>query len=1062
MANTIQIKRGPAANWTSTDPVLAIGEQGYETDTGKVKIGDGATAWSSLPYLVPADVSDLTDTTSLLGGGGGSFDAVASGSLSDGSTVIVNSDGTVSVVAQEGFTAGPGTPSVFESAVAAYTSATFDSSSNKVVIVYQDVGNSNYGTAVVGTVSGTSISFGTPVVFESASVTYNSATFDSANNKVVIAYRDDGSSSYGTAVVGTVSGTSISFGTPVVFESASTWNISATFDSANNKVVIAYADFENSNYGTAVVGTVSGTSISFGTPVVLNSASTLFSSVTFDSNSNKVVIAYNDFGNSSYGTAVVGTVSGTSISFGTPVVFKSGPTYNIAATFDSTNNKVVIAYRDLGNSNYGTAVVGTVSGTSISFGTPVVFENATTDYTSATFDSANNKVVIVYRDRGNSDYGTAIVGTVSGTSISFETSVVFENATTDYTSAIFDSNSNKVVIAYGDAGNSDYGTAVVYQTVDGPLETNLTAENYAGISSAAYSDAATATIQTAGSVDDAQSGLTPGQAYYVQGDGTLGLTPGTPSVFAGVAINATSLLIGKSEAIPTNLTDLGITDGTAGQVLSADGDGTYSFIDAASGGGGGGSFDAVASGSLSDGSAVIVNSDGTVSVVAEEGFTAGPGTPSVFNSANTSRHSATFDSANNKVVVAYEDNENSNYGTAVVGTVSGTSISFGTPTIFESADISDTSATFDSENNKVVIAYRDNGNSSYGTAVVGTVSGTSISFGTPAVFASVNASQTSATFDSASNKIVIAYRNGSNSSYGTAVVGTVSGTSISFGTPVVFNSAGNTFYIVAIFDSANNKVVIAYTDGGNSNYGTAVVGTVSGTSISFGTPVVFESATTYNNSPIFDSANNKVVIGYQDAGNSNYGTAIVGTVSGTSISFGTPVVFESAISGHLSATFDSANNKVVIAYADFGNSGHGTAVVGTVSGTSISFGTPVVFESADTVVVKVTFDSANNKVVIAYRDDENSFYGTAIVYQSVDANVTNLTAENYIGLSSGAYSDAATATVQIVGSVDDAQSGLTPGKKYYVQTDGSLSTVADDPEVFAGTAVSSTKLIVKG
>ena len=39
---------------------------------------------------------------------------------------------------------------------------------------------------------------------------------------------------------------------------------------------------------------------------------------------NKVVIAYGDSGNSFPGTAIVGTVSGTSITFGTPVVFESG------------------------------------------------------------------------------------------------------------------------------------------------------------------------------------------------------------------------------------------------------------------------------------------------------------------------------------------------------------------------------------------------------------------------------------------------------------------------------------------------------------------------------------------------------------------------------------------------------------------------------------------------------------------------------------------------------------------------------------------------------------------
>ena len=89
-------------------------------------------------------------------------------------------------------------------------------------MAYRDQGNSEYGTAIVGTVSSTSISFGTAAVFESASLggTDTAATFDSASNKVVIVYTDEGNTNYGTAVVGTVSSTSISFGTPVVFESA--------------------------------------------------------------------------------------------------------------------------------------------------------------------------------------------------------------------------------------------------------------------------------------------------------------------------------------------------------------------------------------------------------------------------------------------------------------------------------------------------------------------------------------------------------------------------------------------------------------------------------------------------------------------------------------------------------------------------------------------------------------------------------------------------------------------------------------------------------------------------
>lgn len=51
--------RGTAAEWTSNNPTLDSGELGYETDTGKVKMGDGVTAWVGLAYLSPdkADVS---------------------------------------------------------------------------------------------------------------------------------------------------------------------------------------------------------------------------------------------------------------------------------------------------------------------------------------------------------------------------------------------------------------------------------------------------------------------------------------------------------------------------------------------------------------------------------------------------------------------------------------------------------------------------------------------------------------------------------------------------------------------------------------------------------------------------------------------------------------------------------------------------------------------------------------------------------------------------------------------------------------------------------------------
>jgi uncharacterized delta-60 repeat protein len=78
---------------------------------------------------------------------------------------------------------------------------------------------------------------------------------------------------------------------------------------------------------------------------------------------------------------------------------------------------------------------------------------------------------------------------------------------------------------------------------------------------------------------------------------------------------------------------------------------------------------------------------------------------------------------------------------------------------------------------------------------------------------------------------------------------------------------------------------------------------------------------------------------------------------------------------------------------------------------------------------------------------------------SIEASSSTLTAENYIGISDGAYTNGQTATIQVTGAVDDAQSSLTPGQAYYVQDDG---TLGESGSVFAGTAVADTKLIVKG
>lgn len=66
ITTTFQFKRGLASAWTNVNPILAAAEPGYELDTGKLKIGDGSTAWNDLDYLSGESFSISPDGLSII------------------------------------------------------------------------------------------------------------------------------------------------------------------------------------------------------------------------------------------------------------------------------------------------------------------------------------------------------------------------------------------------------------------------------------------------------------------------------------------------------------------------------------------------------------------------------------------------------------------------------------------------------------------------------------------------------------------------------------------------------------------------------------------------------------------------------------------------------------------------------------------------------------------------------------------------------------------------------------------------------------------------------------
>lgn len=856
--------------------------------------------------------------------------ATASGTLPNGKPVVVNSDGTVSVVGITDTAETAGTDVQFN-AVTETPAVVYDSGNDKTVIMYRDTSNSSYQTAIVGTVdpSDNSISFGSEVVALSNSTYYHAGSYDPNSGNILFAYMDNGNSSYGTAVVGTVSGNSITFGTPAVFDSSETSEISITYDEVAGKHLIVYRDNGNSNTVTARVAIVSGTSVSFGAVEEISPTARAAFNCAYTSKAGETyrhcAIIY-DYNNDAIQARTLRINADNTITQGN---LSSVIKYIISGAYivyDASAEVFVVSYRASGQNGYGKCKILTTSGASVTVGNESEYFVGSVTNGISSYDSAAGKIVITYRDNTNSSYGYLVNGEVNATKtgITFSTPIKFgDTQGASWTrQQAFDSTSNRTVIAYRDNLDANSGKAVVYNPA--ASTPNLTANNYIGIS---------------------------------QGEAQV--------------------------------------------------------------------------------------------------FTQGAGDLVEYHSTDTRGNNVVYDPDTGKVIVIFNPaapTSSPPAGYAIVGEVdpSDNSITYGTLVQFEDGEVYGDymGITYDSNAQKVVILYKDSGDSNNTKAVVGTVSGNSISFGTKTTF-NGNSQFLAATFDSTNNKVVVAYKDISNSDYGTAIVGTVSGTSISFGTKAVFNS-GNTSHVGICFDSTNDKIIIGYRDQAFQQQATAIVGTVSGTSISFGSEVTVSPNSAGDCVPIYEPVANKIVFAYKDSGDGDTGKVKIGTVSGTSISFGDAVTFDATNYESGAGVFDTTSGKVSISYK--GASGYAYMISGTVSGDTITFGDALQLTDFETAGYRygAAYDSANSRVVSVFIDSAATpDNGESIVSQN-GYEVRPSTADGNNILLFGQ------------GGIADNQFTLTAGQSYYVQTDGTLSTTAGSPSVFAGTAVSANKLIVKG
>jgi len=334
-----------------------------------------------------------------------------------------------------------GSESVFKSAETYITHiAVLDST--HFVIVYSSGGYKS----VIGTISGSSISYGSE--YTAPNVNYGTIDVLDSTHFVV-----GGSGNSPDCTIGTVSsGNQISYGT--------TYTISDSYNPGNTNRSVIVKKISSTSFIVLTrlyitIGTVSsGNQISYGSSYVIDVLQKDIAIL----DSTHFVITYADGANSRYSKAVIGVMSGSTISYlGTPILYRNQECYNSRVqAIDSTHFLATYSNRTLGNTE---SVIGTVSsGTVFSWGD---YYEA---YSFPVYDSSVDLSLILLDSTHFvlQAENQARLGIISNTDeITFETAVGFNGGSSVDYSEMYKISDTSFVISFQDVGNSNKGTVII-------------------------------------------------------------------------------------------------------------------------------------------------------------------------------------------------------------------------------------------------------------------------------------------------------------------------------------------------------------------------------------------------------------------------------------------------------------------------------------------------------------------------------------------------------------------------------------------------------------------------
>ena len=494
-------------------------------------------------------------------GGGGSIELTASGSITAGDLVGITPSGSVTKLKAK---------STKNTVEANISNRTYLGSkylgSNKIIFLYMTA--SNTLVARVGTISGTSISFGSSQQVNSdagtgTGVAYVDVVYDSNTGNVVFFWSVGSDSDKGYLRAASISGTTLTFGSSVnVASNSALFNGFLGWDPDTQRGLAVYSISTTFKYSLFSLGGTGSRTITLeqdnqgisGDPRLDGGK------MAYDTTADKMVIVFRNASTNAL-KYICADIGSSSVTFGSEVSSGTAANaFNFSIIFIPTLNKVGFAYKN--DSNVLKAGVVTLSGTTVTVNETTLLDHGNVnDYSNISFAAEpDGTCLILYGDSDSSltDKVRCVIGSFSGTN--------FVSSLSDFTLIMEDSGGNETRSAefeffYTDSTNNKFVLLCYVSKADGTTATNgyyaytipgtddiVAYDNWIGIASQSVSDGASVDVTVQGGLNENQSSLDVGRKYYLQDDATI-TTTFKDDRLIGISTAATKLFLTNGSII---------------------------------------------------------------------------------------------------------------------------------------------------------------------------------------------------------------------------------------------------------------------------------------------------------------------------------------------------------------------------------------------------------------------------------------------------------------------------------------------------------------------------------